>query len=119
MPIHLLFFGLKHPELGLKSPLLLLLGLLYFLLNLLQLPHEDVSLSLVLEYLGLYTTDDQFEAVKAHGVLDLDVTLAVFIGGASSVNQVPDLELLFSLEGKFCCIPGKAEKVQLVVVQRG
>ena len=119
MPIHLLFFGLKHPELSLKSPFILLLGLLYFLLNFLQLPHEDVSLGLVLEDLGLDSADDQLEAVKAHRILDLDVTLAVFVGSASSVNQVPDLELFFSLEGKFCCISGKSEKVQLVVVQGG
>jgi hypothetical protein len=118
LPIHLLFFGLKHPELGLKSPFILLLRLLYFLLNFLQLSHEDVSLGLVLEDLGLDSADDQLEAVKAHGILDLDVTLPVFVGGAPSVNQVPDLELLFSLKGKFSSIPGQSEKVQLVVIQR-
>ena len=119
MPIHLLFFGFKHPELGLKSPFILLLRLLYFLLNFLQLSHEDVSLGLVLEDLGLDSADDQLEAVKANGILDLDVTLPVFVGGAPSVNQVPDLELLFSLEGKFSSIPGQSEKVQLVVIQGG
>jgi len=119
LPIHLLFFGLKHPELGFKSPFILLLGLLYFLLNFLQLPHEDVSLGLVLEDLGLDSADDQLKAVKAHGILDLDVTLPVFVGGAACVNQVPDLELLFCLEGKFCCISRKSKKVQLVVVQGG
>ena len=51
--------------------------------------------------IGLDSADDQLEAVKAHGILDLDITLPLFVGGAASVNQVPDLELLLSLEGKF------------------
>lgn len=54
--------------------------------------------------LGFDSTDDQLEAVEAHGILDLDVTLPVFVGGAASVNKVSDLQLLFSLEGKFGCI---------------
>jgi hypothetical protein len=58
----------------------------------------------VLVYLGLNSTDDQLEAVEAHGILDLDVALPVFVCSAASVNQVPDLELLFSLKGKFSSI---------------
>jgi len=54
--------------------------------------------------LGLNSTDDQLEAVEAHGILDLDVALPVFVGSPASVNKVPDLELLFSLKGKFSSI---------------
>jgi hypothetical protein len=54
--------------------------------------------------LGLNSTDDQLEAVEAHGILDLDVALPVFVSSTASVNQVPDLELLFSLKGKFSSI---------------
>ena len=68
--------------------------------------------------LGLNTIAYQLETVKADGVLDLDMGMALLVRGTSGFIKVSDLQFFLRLEGKLCSVTRKSEKVQLVIIQR-
>jgi hypothetical protein len=66
--------------------------------------------------LCLNATDYQLEAVEADRILDLDVTLTIFVRRPTGLHQVSDFQLLLCLEGKLRRIPRQSEKVQLMFI---
>ena len=72
----------------------------------------------MLDNLLVHSIDDQFEAIKAYRVLELDAG-ATFAALRLGLDKISNSELLFSLEAQFSGVTRESKEIEGVIVKCG